>query len=60
MLGEQKELEPHADLRREFLKRRIQGGIDSGPDIPAEEVIERLRKLLAEPRPEPAVWKKLR
>jgi Arc/MetJ-type ribon-helix-helix transcriptional regulator len=58
MLGEQQELEPHADLRREFFKRRIQAGIDSGPGVPAEEVFARLRKSLAEPRPEPAVWPK--
>jgi len=59
MLGEQQELEPHADLRREFFKRRIQAGIDSGPGVPAEEVFERLRKSLAEPRSEPALWRKL-
>jgi antitoxin ParD1/3/4 len=58
MLGDQQELEPHADLRREFLKRRIQAGIHSGPGRPAEEVFERLRKSLAEPQPEPAVWRK--
>jgi hypothetical protein len=58
MLGEQRELEPHADLRREFFKRRIQAGIDFGPGSPAEEVFERLRKLLEEPRPEPAVWRR--
>jgi hypothetical protein len=58
MLGEQQELEPHSDLRREFFKRRIQAGIDSGPGVPAEEVFARLRKSLAEPRPEPAVWPK--
>ncbi len=56
MLGEQRELEPHADLRREFLTRRIQVGIDSGPGIPAEDVFERLRKSLEAPPPEPAVW----
>jgi antitoxin ParD1/3/4 len=59
MLGEQEELEPHADLRRELLKRRIQAAIDDPrPPIPAEEVFERFRKKLAEPLAEPAIWRK--
>jgi antitoxin ParD1/3/4 len=59
MLGEQQELEPHADLRREFLRRRTQEGIDAGPSIPAEDVCERFGKSLAEALPQPAVWKRL-
>jgi antitoxin ParD1/3/4 len=60
MLGEQKELEPHADLRQEFLKRRIQTAIDDPrPRIPGEEVFARLKRQMDEPLPEPAKWKML-
>ena len=44
-----------------LLSRAIQKGIDSaeeGGGIPAEEVMERLRKAMEEPRAEPAVWDK--
>jgi hypothetical protein len=59
MLGECKDLEPHADLRQEILKRSIGAAInDPRPRIPAEEVFERLRKKMEEPSPEPAVWRK--
>jgi len=59
IFGEHKDLEPHADLRREALKRSLQASIDDPrPSIPFEEVKERMDKLLAEPRPEPAVWTK--
>lgn len=59
ILGEHRDLEPHADLREELLKRIIQASIDDPrPTIPGEEVEERMVKLLAEPRPEPAVWRK--
>jgi len=58
ILGEHKDLEPHADLRRELLKRVLQAAMDDPrPSIPLEEVMERLRKLAAEPRPEPAEWR---
>jgi antitoxin ParD1/3/4 len=60
LLGEQQELEPHADLRREFLKRRIQAGLDDPrPGIPADEVFARLEKMFDKPRSKPAVWRKL-
>jgi hypothetical protein len=59
IFGEYKDLEPHADLRREALKRSLQASIDDPrPSLPFEEVKERMDKLLAEPRPEPAVWTK--
>ncbi len=59
IFGEHKDLEPHADLRREALKRSLQASIDDPrPSLPFEEVKERMDKLLAEPRPEPAVWTK--
>jgi antitoxin ParD1/3/4 len=52
-------LEPHADLRRELLTRTVQAAIDDPrPSIPAQEVMERLKKIPAEPRPEPAVWRR--
>jgi antitoxin ParD1/3/4 len=60
ILGEHKDLEPHADLRRELLKRILQAAIDDPrPSIPHEEVMARLRKFAAEPRPEPAEWRSL-
>src|ERR1700719_2405244 len=60
ILGEHKDLEPHADLRRELLKRILQAAMDDPrPSIPHEEVMERLRKFAAEPRPEPAEWRSL-
>jgi hypothetical protein len=59
ILGEHQDLEPHADLRNELLKRVVQASIDDPrPTIPGEEVEERLQKLLAARRPEPAVWRK--
>jgi Arc/MetJ-type ribon-helix-helix transcriptional regulator len=59
MLGEQEELEPHADLRRELLKRSVQAAMDEpGPRIPAEEVFKEVRERAKKPLPEPAVWRK--
>ena len=57
ILGEHHDLEPHADLRRELLKRTIQASIDDPrPSIPAEEVFERVRQLATRARSEPAEW----
>ena len=59
ILGEHKELWPHADLRRELLKRILQSAIDDPrPSIPGEVVFKELRKKFAKPLPEPAVWKR--
>jgi hypothetical protein len=59
MLGEQRELEPHADLREEVLRRSLQAAIDDPrPSIPHEEVVKKMRALMAAPRPEPAVWRR--
>jgi antitoxin ParD1/3/4 len=59
MLGEYRDLEPHADLRNEVLKRSLEASMnDPSPSIPYEEVKERMGKLLSEPQPEPAVWRK--
>ncbi len=58
ILGEHQELEPHADLREEILRRSLEAAMnDPRPSIPGEEVMERMRRKLAEPRPEPAVWR---
>lgn len=57
MLQEQKELEPHHDLRRELLSRRLQAAEDDPrPSIPAEEVSKKLKERRA--LPESAVWVK--
>jgi hypothetical protein len=59
MLGEQQELEPHADLREELLRRSCQQSIDDPhPHISYEEMKERMEKQLALPRPQPAVWRR--
>jgi antitoxin ParD1/3/4 len=57
LLWEAEELEPHADLRKEFLRRRLDAAIDDPrPSIPAEQVFDELRKKLSGPQPKPAVW----
>lgn len=59
ILGEHRGLQPHADLREEALRRRIQAAIDDPrPAIPAEDVEEEMRRKLTAPRPEPAVWRR--
>jgi antitoxin ParD1/3/4 len=59
MLGEHRDLEPHADLRRESLKRSLDAAVnDPRPTLSLEEVRERMKKLFDEPRPEPAVWQR--
>ncbi len=58
LFKEAKELEPHADLRGELLKRMIlRAADDPRPAIPAEEVMARIEAIRTLPRPEPAVWK---
>jgi antitoxin ParD1/3/4 len=58
ILGEHKDLEPHADLREEILRRTLQAAMDDPhPGFTAEEVNERMRKSMSEPRAEPAVWR---
>ena len=55
------ELDEHPDLQQELLNRAMQKSIEAaeeGGGNPAEEVMERLRKALEEPRAEPAVWDK--
>lgn len=59
ILGEHKELEPHADLRRELLKRSIQAAAkDPRPGISSEEMMKRLRESSKEARQAPAIWEK--
>jgi hypothetical protein len=56
-----RDLDDHPDVKQELLNRAIQKGIDSveeGGGIPAEDVMERLRKAMEGPRAEPAVWDK--
>ncbi len=57
MLGEQRDLEPHADLRRESLKRSLQAAIDDPrPPLSQEDFEEDMRKRRDRPRAEPALW----
>lgn len=59
IIGEHEELEPHADLRAELFKRRIQAAIDDPrPGLPAEEVMEHFRQKFEKPLPQPARWEK--
>ena len=58
ILGEHKDLEPHADLREEILRRTLQAAMDDPrPGFTVDEVNERFDKLRSEPRAEPAVWR---
>jgi antitoxin ParD1/3/4 len=56
MLTDQQDLEPHADLREEILRRSCQAAQDDPQRIPHEEVVERMRASAAAPRPAPAIW----
>ena len=59
LLTQAMELEPHADLRRELLKRRIEASInDPRPPLDGEAVMAGLRAKLDAPRPTPAQWRK--
>lgn len=59
ILGEYEELEPHHDLRDELLRRRLQVAIDDpGAGIPHEQVLTKIERWQAEPRPVPARWEK--
>ncbi|MGO9170770.1 MAG: hypothetical protein ACLP7P_02225 [Rhodomicrobium sp.] len=58
ILGEHQELEPHADLREEILRRSLEASMnDPRPSIPGEEAMAHIARKLAEPRPDPAVWR---
>lgn len=51
------ELEPHADLRRELLRRSLQAAMDDPrPGIPSDQVAEALERWKSRPPSAPAVW----
>jgi len=59
ILGEHQDFEPHGDLRTEILKRSLDASInDQRPPIPLGEFKKKMAEHMAEPRPEPAVWRK--
>ncbi len=61
ILGEHRDLEPHADLREELLRRTLQAAMDDPhPGYTIDEVKERFDKLRSEPLAEPAVWRQQR
>ena len=60
ILGEHRELEPHADLREELLRRTVQAAMDDPrPSLSGNEVETQLRELADTPLPEAAVWRKV-
>ena len=60
IFGEHRELSPHADLRRELLRRRLQATMDDPrPGISIEEAFQKLREAIKQPRPAPAQWQKI-
>ncbi len=51
------DIEPHADLRDEALRRSLQAAMDDPrPSIPMEDVMEELKSRSRRPLSEPAVW----
>jgi len=59
MAGLFRDLEPHADLRAELLRRMLQAAMDDPrPPIPAEEVFDKLERRNSEPLPPSARWHK--
>ena len=55
ILGEHRELEPHADLRHELLSRSLKAAIDDPrPSLSGDDV----KKLFDRPKAEAAVWRK--
>jgi len=59
IFGEHRELEPHADLREELLRRTVQAAMDDPrPSLSGNEVEAQLRELADTPLPEAAVWQK--
>ena len=60
ILGEHREIEPHADLREELLRRTVQAAIDDPrPSLSGNEVETQLRELADTPLPEAAIWRKI-
>jgi hypothetical protein len=58
ILGEHRDLEPHAGLREELLRRTLQAAMDDPhTGFTLDEVKKRFDKLSSEPRADPAVWR---
>ena len=60
-MGQAKNIEPHDDLKKELLRRRIQEGIDDAEDrrtYTADEVQQHLEEVRRR-RTAPAIWKKI-
>jgi antitoxin ParD1/3/4 len=61
MLDEFRDFQRYEDLRDEVYRRTIQEALDDpDPGIPAEEVEAEMEHMLAEPRPEPAQWQRVK
>lgn len=59
LMGEMRDMEPHKDVRAMLLQRSLAASHDDpGPALPAEEVLELLRRRFDGPRPAPAHWPK--
>lgn len=59
LLKQAHELEPHADLREELMRRSIQAAIDDPrPPIYAEAMIKKMEEIARRPAKKPAVWEK--
>ena len=59
ILGEHRDLEPHADLRDELLRRSCQSAMDDPrPPLAGDELEKYFRDLSAATLPAPAVWRK--
>lgn len=60
-MGQAKDIEPHDDLKKEILKRRIQQGVadaETGRTYTTDEVKQRLEEMRRR-KTDPAVWKKI-
>jgi len=61
LLGQARELEPHADLRDELLKRGLQAALDDPqPGVSTQELEAKLREELKKPLLEAPMWEKRR
>lgn len=59
ILGEHEDLEPHADLREELLRRVLQAAAeDPRPGVSSDKLHAWLNGMVREPLPEPARWEK--
>jgi len=51
------DLEPHADLRHELLRRTLRAAMDDPhPGIPHDQFTAEMARRLSQPLPDPAVW----